>query len=404
MLRLSFLQTIRDRSELVSMIVLPVALTWVFGLAFGSGGVIGDTQVLWVEGGDSSVYALQIREVMDDQATIEITDASAVDAQEKIEADEVSLVVFIPEGFGEALEGGEQATIEVTRNLDSGRATSAMEALQGVVTRVSTNVQAASWVAEYEGATPRVDGDIVWYPETDLGLTFAQAYDIADSFWEPAPPVAVSAVTVTRAEVRGDAVQAEGNVQYSVGFTVMFVMFMAFGSAGGILEEREQGTLRRLLVVPASKPVILGGKVAGVIASSTLEAVILVGLGAVAFAVPWGNNLPALLILLAAYVLASSGLAVFVTAIVRSRGQLSATGPALTTALAMLGGCYWPIEITPDFMQTIAKFTPTGWAMSGLLDVVARNQGIEAAWLPAGLLVAFAAVTFAAGLFALKFE
>jgi len=51
-------------------------------------------------------------------------------------------------------------------------------------------------------------------------------------------------------EVRGDSVLAEGQAQSSIGFTVWFILFMTFGSAGGILEEREQGTLRRLLVAP----------------------------------------------------------------------------------------------------------------------------------------------------------
>ncbi|MDA3935704.1 MAG: ABC transporter permease [Actinomycetota bacterium] len=404
MLRLSVLQTLRDRGELFSMLVLPIALTWVFGMAFGSVGYESDTVVLWLEGGDNSVYAEQLRDIVDEQVTIEVRDASADGAQETMEADEASMIVEIPEGFGDSLMVGEQATIEVTTNPDSDRSTSALEALQGAITRVSTNAQAASWVAEYGDVQPVEDGDVIWYPERRFSLTFDQAYEIADSFWDPDPPVGVDSVIVSESEVRGDTVMAASNVQYSVGFMIMFVMFMAFGTAGGILEEREQGTLRRLLVVPASRPIILSGKVAGVIGGSALEATILVGLGAVAFGVPWGKEPLALLLVLGAYILAASGLAVFVTATVRTRGQLSAAGPVLTTALAMLGGCYWPIEITPGYMQTIAKFTPTGWAMSGLLDVVARNQGLEAAWLPAGILILFAAVTFAAGLTVLKFE
>ncbi len=403
MLKLSITQTLRDRSELISMLVLPVALTWVFGMAFGSGGVAGDTVVLWVEEGETSAYSQQIREIMDEQVTIEVRGSTAEEAMELLEADEASLIVRVPEGLGAKVRGGEGATVEVTRNPDSARSTSAMEALQSAVNRVNTNAAAAAWVTGYdnEGMAGTADGSS---PGPGFTQTYEQVYGIADSFWEPDSPVGVDAIIVTESEVRGDTVQATSNVQYSVGFTVMFVMFMAFGSAGGILEEREQGTLRRLLVVPASRPVILGGKVAGVVGGSALEATILVGLGAIAFAVPWGNNVPALLIILGAYVLAASGLAVLGTALGRTRGQVSAAGPVITTALAMLGGCYWPIEMTPSYMQTIAKFTPTGWAMSGLLDVVARNQGLEAAWLPAVVLLGFAAATFAVGLAFLKFE
>lgn len=69
-----------------------------------------------------------------------------------------------------------------------------------------------------------------------------------------------------------------------------------------------------------------------------------------------------------------------------------------------MGGCLWPIEILSPFMQGIAKATPTGWAVIGLTDIVARNQGMEAAVLPAIVLLGFAAVTLGLGVRFLKFE
>ena len=34
--------------------------------------------------------------------------------------------------------------------------------------------------------------------------------------------------------------------------------------------------------------------------------------------------------------------------------------------MAALGGCWWPLEIGPDFMRTLAHCFPTGWAMDAL--------------------------------------
>jgi ABC-2 type transport system permease protein len=83
---------------------------------------------------------------------------------------------------------------------------------------------------------------------------------------------------------------------------------------------------------------------------------------------------------------------------------MSAIAPVLSTALAMLGGCYWPIEITSPFMQQVAKLTPTGWAMLGLKDIVARGMGLEAALLPSAVLLTIAAVCLAIGIPRLKLE
>ena len=76
----------------------------------------------------------------------------------------------------------------------------------------------------------------------------------------------------------------------------------------------------------------------------------------------------------------------------------------MTTALAMLGGCYWRVEITPQAMQKIALFTPTGWAMSGLKNTVARGLGLESVLLPCAVLLGMASVFFTIGLSRLHLE
>jgi len=120
--------------------------------------------------------------------------------------------------------------------------------------------------------------------------------------------------------------------------------------------------------------------------------------------VPWGRDPVPVALVLLSLVLASTGIGVMISALVRTRGQMSAIAPVLSTALAMLGGCYWPIEITSPFMQQVAKLTPTGWAMLGLKDIVARGMGMEAALLPSAVLLGIAAACLAIGIPRLKLE
>lgn len=42
----------------------------------------------------------------------------------------------------------------------------------------------------------------------------------------------------------------------------------------------------------------------------------------------------------------------------------------LADLLAAWGGCWWPIEITPEWLQKFAMFLPTGWTM--LIEYVRR--------------------------------
>jgi ABC-2 type transport system permease protein len=58
----------------------------------------------------------------------------------------------------------------------------------------------------------------------------------------------------------------------------------------------------------------------------------------------------------------------------------------------------------PDFMQTLAKFTPNAWALNGFLDVMVRGLGVSAILPTVGMLMVFAAVFWAFAIWRFRFE
>ena len=382
---LNALQLLRNPGEVVGVIVLPLALTMLFGSAFaGSEGK--PMQVLFVDE-DGSAYSAQVRELLDAEESFETSAVARSEAEHLIGEGDAAVAVVVPDGFGDGL-AGDGAEIQVLRDPASESAFAVISVVQGVSMRMSGNAEVAVYISQ----------GMPWVGDFD------DVYAASDARWEPLPPIYAEGQTVVASEVRGDSVMAEGATLSSIGFTVWFMLFMTFGSAGGILEEREQGTLRRLLVAPVTRGTIMAGKIVGIVLAAAAQALILVGVGALAFGVPWGRDPLPVAIVLGAYVLAGTGLAVMVSALVRTRDQLGGLSPLISTGLAMLGGCLWPIEVVAPVMQTVAKLTPTGWAVIGLTDIVARNQGIEAAVLPTAVLLAFAVVSLIIGVRFLKFE
>ena len=381
---LNILQLLRNPAELMGVIGLPLVLTLLFGSAFAGQGESA-MRVLVVDE-DTSAYSTEAIALIDDEASFETVEVTREEARELIAGGDEAVAVLLAPGFGEDLERGD-ARIEVMRDPTSDSALALSAVVQGIAIRMSGNAQAAT---VFSSAIPERE--------------FSTVYEAADAKWEPEPPVSAEGKVVVASDVRGDSVMASGATLSSIGFTVWFVLFMTFGSAGGILEEREMGTLRRLLVAPASRWTIMSGKVAGIVLAAAVQVTILVVVGAVLFGVPWGSDPLAVSMVLGAYVLAATGLAVLVSALVRTRDQLGGLAPLLATGLAMLGGCLWPIEILSPAMQTIAKLTPTGWAVMGLTDVVARNQGMASAITPTLVLLGFAAVSLGVGVTRLKFE
>lgn len=383
---LNALQLLRNPGEVVGVLVLPLALTMLFGSAYSGAGEKPMSVLLVDE--DSTVYSAQVGTLLDAEESFETSAVTRAQAEDLIAKGEASVAVLVPAGFQDALKGN-GAEIEVLRDPASESSFAVISVVQGVAMRMSGDVQAAKVVV---GAMP------------PGSVSFDTIYYTADAKWEPKPPVYAQGETVIASEVRGDSVLAEGATLSSIGFTVWFILFMTFGSAGGILEEREQGTLRRMLVAPISRGTIVSGKIVGIVLAASVQALVLVGVGALAFGVPWGRDPLAVFVVLGSYVLAGTGLAVLVSALVRTRDQLSGLSPLISTGLAMLGGCLWPLEVIAPFMQTVAKFTPTGWAVMGLTDVVARNQGMQAALVPSLVLLAFAVASLVLGARLLRFE
>ena len=76
--------------------------------------------------------------------------------------------------------------------------------------------------------------------------------------------------------------------------------------------------------------------------------------------------------------------------------------PVATTVLLMaaIGGCWWPLEIAPDFMKTAAHFVPAGWALDALHQLISFGGGFDAIVVPVLVLIGFGTVaTLAAAKF-----
>ena len=63
--------------------------------------------------------------------------------------------------------------------------------------------------------------------------------------------------------------------------------------------------------------------------------------------------------------LSSAAFGVLLASFVRSVQAAGSAGVLTSLVLAPIGGCWWPLFIAPQWMQTLAKLTPHGWANVG---------------------------------------
>jgi ABC-2 type transport system permease protein len=88
-------------------------------------------------------------------------------------------------------------------------------------------------------------------------------------------------------------------------------------------------------------------------------------IGLLVFNIDLGLAPAAVIILSVLVILMSSAFTIMLATLVKTERAADSIGVLTSLILAPLGGCWWPLFITPKWMQFIAKFTPHGWAVTG---------------------------------------
>ncbi|MGP8079517.1 MAG: ABC transporter permease [Dehalococcoidales bacterium] len=158
-------------------------------------------------------------------------------------------------------------------------------------------------------------------------------------------------------------VKATNPSEYTIpGYLVMFVFFTAAFSAAQLVRERQNHTLERLLSSSATKTEILGGVYGGTVAKGLIQIAIFWAVGILGYKMNLGVAPLAVILISVLMVLMASAFGVMLATFVRTERSASSIGVLTSLILAPLGGCWWPLYITPQWMQNLAKITPHGWA------------------------------------------
>jgi ABC-type multidrug transport system permease subunit len=173
----------------------------------------------------------------------------------------------------------------------------------------------------------------------------------------------------------------------------MGLLFVANSYALDIWKEQSWGTLRRLATTPVSLGAFLGGRLISL--ALILSGVALVGVGGMR----WFAVVPVASVPLATLWLILSGTAFYLfllTIAIHASGQRAANviGNLVVFPLALLGGSFFPFEMMPDWMASIGRFTPNGWAITAFKAFVAGSAHTKDLLIGAGWMAAVGSLLF----------
>jgi ABC-2 type transport system permease protein len=156
---------------------------------------------------------------------------------------------------------------------------------------------------------------------------------------------------------------------YAAGIAVMFLLFSASGAGGSLLEEREAGTLDRLLCTRLTITQLLAGKWLYITLVGLVQLTVMFAWGQAVFGVDFVGHLPAFYALAIPTAAAAASFALLLAAVCRSRAQLNGVSVIVVLSMSALGGSMIPRYIMSESMQNLGKYTFNGWALDGFKKV-----------------------------------
>ncbi len=395
--------TFRDRAALIMMLAAPLALT--VGLGFVTGSFSGgddntgiqDIPVVLVnedegELGGILVDTFQSPELADLLAPTISADLTA--AKTQVDDDEIAAVVIIPAGFSASVipdESGQVAeavSIEVynnpARSISSGIVQSIVT---GFVNQVDTN---------------SLSGDVAVTQLVTNGLIdFQQIPEVVEAMGselQAGPQDAVGAIHINRTTTSLNSEQSFNPIAFfATGMAVFFLMYTVTIGGRSILAERNEGTLRRLLVTPTTTVQVLGGKVLGIFLSGFAQVGLLIVGTTLMFDLNWGDPL-AIVVLVAAVSAAATGWGLLLAGFAKTTNHVASMGTAMMLTFGILGGSFIPADSFSGPLKSLRLITPNGWAMDGF-NQLNTGQTLDDITGPLLALAVMAAVLFAVSVY-----
>ena len=337
----------RDRFAVVFAFAFPLLFTLGFTLALG--GILSDDETLQVtlvtreEGKDS--LSRQIIDGLSASDTLAVNEMAYDTARREVEAGTLPGFIAFPSRFTESLAGvggNNTAVLEVVTNADDPEDAAALDALAHTIARQVSDTQLA--FLSLSLLPTEVDKEAAMLRLSELG-------DFSSK----------QLVTFPEEQV-GDRERPNASNFTLSGYLTMFIFFAAALSAEAIARERRNQTLERLLTNGVRRESIIFGKFLTGTYRGVMQVAVLWGVGIVAFGIDLGASPLAVILISLAIVFTSSSFGVMLAALVRTAEGASSAGVLVSLVLAPLGGSWWPLFITPDWMQALGKLTPHGWA------------------------------------------
>jgi ABC-2 type transport system permease protein len=359
--------TVRNKQALVLMALFPITFMLLLGFVFGGEEItLISVAVYDDDGGEVSkafIDAINGTHIPEENRSDWIFKVSTVDTASegiwRVGNGTANAYICIPTGFTLNLTTGLQTYINVTiDNANPTQAQIADGAIRGFM----------------QDFTKRVIDERLQYMIPDLEIAAEEApisleemILYVEAFHEP---VLIQEGLSQREEMR----YVDFLIPGMMGIAVLWIGIT--NSTNSIAKEKDEGTLRRILLTPTGPWPVLMGKTIGSLFSALVSAAIAVVAGMLVFNVTFRGDIPLAILVLILGALSSIGFGLIFSSIAKNREAANNMSVVFSLPVQFLTGLFFPLSMMPWFMQAISKILPFTYCVEALRDILIR----EASW------------------------
>ncbi|GHO50257.1 ABC transporter permease [Ktedonospora formicarum] len=375
------LQVIKDKHSLILLLLVPLLLITIMGSAFGNAFGNNSNPIAFTVAlsnqdsghlGETIVKALQSANA---SFTIDIKAYSSTkNVLQSIKDEKAVAGIIIPSGTTQKLQDAASKSKSVSNIVQFYTRPNSNDQRISLTQQIVTNVLNNQINAMYAGsAAVQEIQALCKQPGNACDYATIKPEAISKSIGEASQTS--KNTTLIQTLTTGNAPKSSNFDQLLPGFSVLFALFGLNSAASTILQEKEEGTFRRLLIAPVPRYALLGGKLVAQFLLTLLQLTVLFTIGYWVFKLNIGSW-QAIGLLLISTSFATTGLGMLLVSIVKSRRQLTPVVTLTTLVTSAIGGSWWPLWSEPQWMQQIAKIGVTAWAIEGLNGVMIFGKSL----------------------------
>lgn len=356
----------RNRIAVFVSIAVPLLLTYLFSLSQGSSQVS-----LYVADLDHSVYSNQLINNLEQHTLLKIVPTDEATINKKVDDQDISFGLVVDKGFSSHfLAGysspsdplGSSLPIHFVQNVENGEGTILEEIITGEVSTIQKVLNDSHLMA------------------AGLGEERSDIITSAFKGINEESNLKIDAQSLTQGQNHRDQTTAR-----LIGFLVMFLWFAVVQGLRTFIDERENNTLTRLLSTPVDYKKYVLAKMTATYLFAALHVVVILLAGKYLLKISLADNLFAIIILFAAYLFALTCITMMMIPFMKNQKQFTSSASIFIVVTGMLGGSFFSMEMAPQFMQVVSKFTPQSWAIKSLLSLTFDHQSIYTQWASIGV-------------------